>query len=54
VKPNLSSDGWFRRVSVTRAYEFAAATYLDYGVPLAYCASVPAQLITIAETPCKG
>jgi hypothetical protein len=41
--PKLSSDGWFRRVSVT--------VCLDFWVPLAYSSSAPAQLITVAETP---
>jgi hypothetical protein len=48
---NLSSDGWFRCVSVPGADEFEAVIYLDFWVPLAYSASVPAQLITVAETP---
>jgi hypothetical protein len=42
--PKLSSDGWFRRVSVLGADEFRLRRrYIwIFGVPLAYSTSVPA------------
>jgi hypothetical protein len=41
------SDGFAKAQPIL----WAAALRLDFWVPLAYSASVPSQLITVAETP---